>query len=145
MNLLNKRLNMNTVWANEKKNTLRNQEAHQSPELNLQVKSHRKVSVLIHFLHTKHYGREFSPTIRMKLFLPFCMQPKDTGCTHQWGHFLYPDWKLTMGWLKVIFSTETVKHLLCPNIVCEVQDTYRHHTGISPGNHYNVRMDTRNS
>lgn len=145
MNLLNKRLNMDTVWANEKKNTLRNQEAHQSTELNLQVKSHRKVSVLIHFLHNKHCGREFPPTVRMKPFRPFYMQPKDIGCTHQREHFPYSDSKLTMGWLKIIFSTEAVKHLLCPNTVCEVQDTYKHHTGISPGNHYNVRMDARNS
>lgn len=70
---------MNTVWTNEKKNTVWNQEANQSTELNLQVKSHRKVSVLIHFLHTKHCGRELYSTNRIKLFLPLYIQQKDIG------------------------------------------------------------------
>lgn len=46
-----------------------------------------------------------------------------------------------MNWLKIIFSTETVEYLQCPNTFYEVQDTCKQHAGIVPGNHYNMRMD----
>lgn len=135
---------MDTAWTNEKKNTLWNQEANQSTELNLQVKSHRKVSVLIHFLHTKHCGKVLYPTNRIKLFLSFYIKPKDTGCIHQIVYFLYSDLKLIMNWLKIIFSKEITEYLQCPNTLCKVQVTCKQCTGIFPRNHYNVRMDKRN-